>query len=222
MNNRSTCPTLRVTKVLEVSIVLYLASLCFLLVSRWQALSSGSELGLGMETSLSILLLRCVYWIVVLFLVARLARANRALEAQGLAFSPRMAVLSYFMPVLNFFMPYLAMQEAWQVSNPHSSETDWKSTGGSGLVKAWWGLNLTGIAIGLYAMIYEIGAGLNPDSPSANSDTLLQLDIATDLMAGITALLMLGIAKTVSNRYQAKWDLRFGPKSVPTAKVQDL
>jgi hypothetical protein len=206
---------------LEIAILLYLASLGLNIVTNFQALSSLHEMSIDgvLETSLSTLL-GYVYWIVILFFVARLARANRELGAEGLSFTSSKAVWGYIIPILNFFRPYLAMREAWQVSDSRSSVTDWRSMDGYGLVKLWWGLNLAGIAIG---MAFGISATTNLDGHNLEESlqSFLQFEIATDVVAGITALVMLGMVKVISDRYQAKWDTHFGPESVPTAKIQN-
>lgn len=221
MNNRSACPTTRITRILEISILLYLASLGLNIVTNFQALSSLHELSIDavLETSLSTAL-GYVYWIVVLFFVARLARANRQLGAEGLSFSPSKAVWGYIIPILNFFRPYLAMREAWQVSDSRSSTTDWQSMDGYGLVKLWWALNLAGVAIG---MIFGVSASTNLHGNNLEESlrSFLQFEIAADAIAGITALVMLGMVKVISDRYLAKWDTLFGPESVPTAKIQN-
>jgi hypothetical protein len=206
---------------LEISILLYLASLALDIVSNLQTLSSlpGLQLESVGENSLSTLL-GLVYWVVILFFVARLARANQALGAEGLSFTASKAVWGYIIPIVNFFRPYLAMREAWQVSDSRSSESDWRSMDGYGLVKLWWALNLAGIAIG---MIFGVFAGINLDGQNLEESVqgFLQFQIAADVVAGVTALVMLAMVKVISDRYLAKWDTRFGPESVPTATIQN-
>lgn len=220
MYHRAACPTIRVTRILEISILLYLASLALDIVSHWQSLSSLSDLQMEgvVETSLSTLL-GFAFWVAILFFVARLARANQALGAQDLRFTSSRAVWGYIIPIINFFRPYLAMREAWQVSDSRSSESNWQSMDGYGLVKVWWALNLAGIAIG---MIFGISASMNLEGQNLQEGLqgFLQFQIAADVVAGVTALVMLAMVKVISDRYVAKWDTRFGPESVPTAKIQ--
>lgn len=93
--------------------------------------------------------------IVFLFWLHRAAERTRELGAQGLRFSPGWAVGYYFIPFFNLVRPYQAMKEIWQASDPAAGiGTDehgravvtnglaWHASGGSSLLRAWWGLFL--------------------------------------------------------------------------------
>ena len=234
MEMRPSCPTEGITKILKVSLTLYFGSLVHTVVTNWQKSSQVGDLMVehGPEdaslylseahqlsnTTLSNFL-ALVYWVVLLFFVARVARAASDLGAQGLRYTPKRAVWGYIIPVVNFYRPYQAMREAWQVSDPRSTESNWSSLGGYGWVRLWWGLYLSAIVVGL---LFGISSGLDLDlqGTALGLRVSLQYDAVIESIAGVNALVMLTMVKNISDRMQAKWDLRFGPASVPEAKVQ--
>ncbi|MFA6001538.1 MAG: DUF4328 domain-containing protein [Thermoleophilia bacterium] len=55
--------------------------------------------------------------------VYRAAVNLRAMNVQGLKYSPGMAVVWFFIPFANFIMPVFVLRELWRGSNPRTSET---------------------------------------------------------------------------------------------------
>lgn len=74
----------------------------------------------------------------------------QALGAWDLAYTPRWAVASFFVPIANLVLPHRIGVEIWRASNPLlplSDPTAWKREGRHGLVSWWWGLFL-GVRLG--------------------------------------------------------------------------
>jgi uncharacterized protein DUF4328 len=76
----------------------------------------------------------CLYWFY------RATKNVHRFGAKG-TFSPRMAVIWWFVPILNLWKPYQVVQQIWKASNPQtvlSNGTEWKNLASSNVVKLWW------------------------------------------------------------------------------------
>jgi hypothetical protein len=86
------------------------------------------------------------------------ASANlRALQSVGMAHTPGLAILHYFIPLFNLYRPHVTMQEIWRGSDPDAigSSLAWIDAPRSGLVRAWW-LTFVGAAgLGMLAHYWE-------------------------------------------------------------------
>ena len=91
--------------------------------------------------------------LVVAFLmwVHRAHRNLPALYATELQYTPRWAVLWYFLPLANLFRPYQVMREVANASLPHDAPEGgwaWRNYNAPILVKAWWFMFLLSNLIG--------------------------------------------------------------------------
>lgn len=83
-----------------------------------------------------------VAWLVTatLFLIwlRRVYGNLRALAAVRLRFSPRWAVMTFFLPVLNLLWPFLVLREIWTASDPRASDDPQPPPGATSPWVAWW------------------------------------------------------------------------------------
>jgi hypothetical protein len=83
----------------------------------------------------------------------RAFRAERSLE-----FTPSQAVTSFFIPFLNLVRPYAVVREVWEASDPAvAPPASVAESGGTWLVKAWWGLFIGRAVVGWWLMIATRG-----------------------------------------------------------------
>lgn len=82
--------------------------------------------------------LAAAFFVTIVMVCKWVRRAHANLYAAGIAdleFTPRWAVIWYFIPIANLFKPYQAMQELWNTSRQlHDYPTEQAPT----LVRLWW------------------------------------------------------------------------------------
>lgn len=64
-----------------------------------------------------------------------------ALGAEGLEFSPKWAVIYFFVPIFSLYKPLSATEEIWKASYPSMEETDsysWQNNKTSPIILVWW------------------------------------------------------------------------------------
>ncbi len=223
MQQDASCPAQGISKALSVTLVLYFGSLLHAIVTKWQDLGrldafEAGELAAFEATGTTFTgMLGLGTGIIMLVFVARLARTAHALGAKNLAFTPSRAVWSYIIPFVSFYRPYLAMREVWQVSSPNSSDSNWHESKHYGLVKLWWAVTTLAIFVGVGFAAVNFEAFEKTDAASVR--TLLQSDVISHAFSLVSTVVLLTLTKSLSRRFQAKWEKRFGPASVPAAKV---
>lgn len=226
MHRTAPCPTKTTSRVLSVGLVLYFGSLLHAIVTNWrnlealEAFTRDAAPGAVFTPSSTSLTgaLSVATGIVLLFFVARLARTTHELGAHNLEFTPSRAVWGYIIPIVSFVRPYRAMREAWQVFEPTSTESNWHETKGYGLVKLWWAMSMLALAIA-FGVGFAIGFSLEEVPTHETIKGALQAGIASNILSVASSITLIALVKAISARAQAKWDIRFGPGSVPTAKV---
>lgn len=226
MHRTAPCPTKTTSQVLSVGLVLYFGSLLHSIVTNWhdlgalEAFTRDASPGAVFAPSSTSLTgaLSIATGIAMLFFVARLARTTHELGAHNLEFTPSRAVWGYIIPFVSFVRPYRAMREAWQVFEPTSTESNWHEAQGYGLVKLWWTMSMLAIAIA-FGVGFAIGFNLEEVATHETIKGALQLEIASNILSVASSITMIVLVKAISARAQAKWDVRFGADSVPTAKV---
>lgn len=128
------------------------------------------------EALLGLLQLVAILAVAVLFLRwIYLANTNvRVMGAGGLRYSPRGAIVWYFVPIASLWKPYQAMKEIWQAS---MDPANWRRVRTPKLLPIWWTLWLVSLPLSNASM----KAGL-----SANDFTALLasriVEIASDLV----------------------------------------
>ena len=77
--------------------------------------------------------------VVSLAWVYRTSKNLVALGADGQRFSPRWAVICWFIPIISLFRPYQVVREVWNASAPDLQPGDrsWQEAGGTPFIK-WW------------------------------------------------------------------------------------
>lgn len=140
-------------------------------------------------------------------------RANRNIHAFGAKeiFSPRMAVIWWFVPILELWKPYSVAQQIWKASDPQSSisnGTEWKKLAGSRIIKLWWVLGLIYVAvavIGTIFMMMAVGLDnyLNPEQATVGTVELTVfygsiIGISLNIFAILSTLFFIRMIKQVS------------------------
>jgi hypothetical protein len=97
--------------------------------------------------------------IVFLFWIHDASKSARSLE-NGLKYTPRAAVIWWFIPLASLIVPYRVMAELWKVSHARPGER-WRTTDTSILMPIWWTLWL-----GTFVMDRIVDANEEPCSPS--------------------------------------------------------
>ncbi len=103
-------------------------------------------LQVGMAGVSAVLLLRWIYC----------ANANvRIMGATGLRFTPRGAILWYFIPLANLWKPYQAIKEIWRAS---MDPGNWKQVKVPGLLPLWWTLAIGSLLLSNASLWAEMRA----------------------------------------------------------------
>ena len=98
-------------------------------------------------------LVSLVFW---LMWVHRTYQNLRALNAEGLRYSPGWAVAYYFIPIVQLFRPFQVMRETWRASDPrHEGGTSWRNAPEPILVNVWWALELFAIGLAVLWAAFE-------------------------------------------------------------------
>lgn len=119
----------------------------------------------------------------------------RRLGARGMKFTPRSAVLWFFVPPANLWLPYLAMRELAKCS---SSPLAWHAEPVSPLLAWWWGLLLSYAAL-LCASLYLS----HHDHGIDGASVLSALNLAADVLAIAVCAVLVFIVQQIS-RLQLK------------------
>jgi hypothetical protein len=121
----------------------------------------------------AILLLRWIY----------LANSNvRILGANRLRFTPRGAIIWYFVPIFNLWKPYQAMKEIWRAS---MDPKNWPQVKPPRLLPHWWTLWILSSIFSNASLKAEIRASAYPDMLSASVVSILSdlIDIPLNFLA---------------------------------------
>ena len=115
--------------------------------------------------------LAAAFFVTIVLVCKWLYRAHANLYAAGIAdleFTPRWAVIWYFIPFANLFKPYQAMQELWNTSRQlHDYPTEQAPT----LVRIWWSAF---IGSGILAAIgFLIETGTLPADEGVTTGTII-------------------------------------------------
>jgi hypothetical protein len=101
--------------------------------------------------------------VLFLFWIHAATRSARSLGAEGLRYTPRAAVIWWFVPLASAVLPYRAMADLWKVSHAAKIER-WKKGDTSAVMPWWWALWL-----GTLVMERVADANENASSPSSTA-----------------------------------------------------
>jgi hypothetical protein len=139
----------------------------------------------------------------VLFLcwIHAATRSARSL-APGLRYTPRAAVLWWFVPLANTVVPYRAMADLWKVSHAASIER-WKRGDTSVVMPWWWGLWL-----GTIVMERIVDANEKAGSPSVTAPIVALL--VRMAAAALASFIVFAIQRGLVEKAGAGEDARAG------------
>ncbi len=140
---------------------------------------------------------------IILFLMwlHRAATNVRAFGHQGLEFTPGWCVGWWFVPFANLFKPLQVMKEVWRASDPdavgtgdqHDQGWSWRASTVASTMGLWWGAwVVSGILDRVSGKIEE---------PALSGS----IGIASALVSGLAALLLLPIMRQLAARQDASW-----------------
>jgi hypothetical protein len=136
-----------------------------------------------------------------------LHRARRNLESdgvRGLACSPGFAVGCWFIPLTNLYLPFRIMLESWKVSGaPRGTGEAWRLVPSTPLLRSWWLLFLLAQLLGLLTISLFRDVDVLADSANSLTYGLLVaswVQLATDLAAVLSALLLIVIVRAIGRR----------------------
>jgi hypothetical protein len=90
-----------------------------------------------------------------------------ALGAQGLEFSPRWSVGSYFVPIVTLWKPYQALRESFQASHPEFHD-NWLNAPSPPLLPVWWTLWIINSIAGQIVLRTSLNAKSVPELLNAS------------------------------------------------------
>lgn len=132
--------------------------------------------------------------VLFLFWIHDANRSARALGAKRLRYTPRAAVLWWFVPLANFVAPYRAMAELWRVSHARTLER-WTAVDTSAVMPCWWALWL-----GMHLMGWITDVNESSGSPSRSAP------VVAALVNAAAALLAAFVVFSIQRGLSAKAD----------------
>jgi hypothetical protein len=129
------------------------------------------------------------------------AHANlRRLGAEGMRFTPAVAVVAWLIPGVNLIVPFLALRELWRASDPEAGPQAWRATPTSPVVFLWWVGWLGGVLLAFAGL--AIGQQANP-----TEHTFIVRDTYLTIASGIaiaTAVVAIVLIRRVEDRQLVK------------------
>jgi len=172
------------------------------------SLNQGSPLGtVASLVGLAVLVLMIVW-------TYRSALNARALGRRGERLAPLWAIFGWFIPLASWVLPYLMIQDLWRSSDPGAPRGDgWRALAGSGLVRGWWALRVTGEVLSFGAL------GLGIAGSWSETSVKVALGVGYIVSAAALALQVL-VVRDLTARQQALQDRDPAPKTRPARAVQ--
>lgn len=117
---------------------------------------------------------------------------------QELAGTPKRAVWSWFIPFWNLVWPYKHMSEIWQASDPRAGAVGWKNEKLPKEFGWWWGFWIG------QALLANVAARMEMKAGDAGSRVGDGLDILSDVLSVMAAVLVIRIVKGITERQEHK------------------
>jgi hypothetical protein len=165
----------------SVSVLALLLSLVMehVLLAR-SSLASPDEMALGIEVLINAggYAVFLAAGVLFLFWIHDANRSARSLGAAGMRYTPRAAVIWWFIPLASLIVPYRAMAELWRVSHARNLDT-WQAADTSAVMPCWW-------TLWLFALVMDriTSANESSGSPSQTAPIVAALvNVAGALLA---------------------------------------
>jgi len=141
-------------------------------------------------------------------------RANKNIRAFGAkdVFSPRMAVIWWFIPIIHLWKPYEIAQQMWKASNPQivlSNGTEWKKSLSSNTIKIWWLLAILSIFVSIFIQFFTpTGSAQFLFEPTYKTEPTIFNEqfqiIVSAILEIISSIFFIRMLKQVSARQEIK------------------
>lgn len=115
------------------------------------------------------------------------------LGAEGLEFSPKWAVIYFFVPILSLYKPLYAAEEIWKASYPSTEETDsysWQNNKTSPIILTWWIFWVISSMVGFYLLRQSFATAATVDELLNLSRVFAFSDLMSAISGGLTVLIV--------------------------------